>query len=177
MLFSLRELIQGFWYDVEEVRLAQEMQKCKLSSNNEKKVPNGRDERRTVPAARQIQSKMLPPKTKTSVDHRDRQGSNTEKGNGRPQVSKSLSAKVPMTSTGKKIIAPSAKNGVAVVRKSLLSKPQTSVPKQAYDQRRELKDSGNAKLLSRQSVGSKSQVQSCFCFAFLKTALMATVWL
>lgn len=135
-----------------------------LSSNNDKKVFNGRDERRSVPAARQIQPKVGPQKSNsvskpmTSVDYRKRHGSNNESGHGRPQAPKALPTKVPMTSTEKKIIPPSAKNSMPVVRKPLPSKPQSSIPKQTLDRRRESQESSKGKLLSRQPMSSKPQV-------------------
>lgn len=143
-------------------------QKSKVSSNIGKMF-NGRDERRVATAPRHMQLKAGPQKSGsfgkqvTAVDSQKCPSGNNGNGIGRPQAPKSLPAKIVMTSTDKKIIPPSAKNGIPVVRKPLPSKPRPSSSKLNLDQRRGLQACSKDKMLVRkQSMSTKPQVQSCF---------------
>ncbi|CAL8164527.1 unnamed protein product [Prunus armeniaca] len=125
----------------------------------------GRDERRPVSMNGQMHSKGGPNKLSsasrrpdsTSVDSRKQLGSNNGNGPSRPLGPKG--SKMPASTAERKASAPGVKNSLPGVRKPLPSKLQSSIPKQHLQQRKEVREPNEPKVLPRQSAGlTKPQI-------------------
>ncbi|PIA38584.1 hypothetical protein AQUCO_02700059v1 [Aquilegia coerulea] len=161
-----------------DARLAQAQHKSRQTmSNHSKPFSNGREERRSVPTHRQMQTKSAPHQMASGskrpnmplADSRKQLGGNSGTGPGRPTGQKGLPSKLsaptkvsnqgPSLTVERKASLVGTKKPAFGMQKEPLSRPHSSLQKPQLEQKRVIHEPEKARLKPKMSVASsKPQV-------------------